>query len=137
MAMSGITVDDEVKKAFDKLKLKPDCRYIQMKITEDKTRVEIEKKGDISESYDDFVNQLPRDDCRFVVLDYNPNKGGDKGVLVFISWIPDEARVAKKMVYASTNDTIKKQCDTNHYVQANDLGDLAESAIAEKTKSKV
>ncbi|KAL4574820.1 hypothetical protein LXL04_021659 [Taraxacum kok-saghyz] len=110
-AASGMAVDDECKLKFLELKAKRNYRYIVFKI--EQQQVNIEKLGGPSESYEDFTNSLPRDECRYAVFDFDfiTDENCQKSKIFFIAWAPDTAKVRAKMVYASSKDRFKRELD--------------------------
>jgi len=83
-------------------------RYYIYKI-EDKKTIVIDKKGDISKSYEDFCNDMPDDDCRYglIDLDFKTDDGRPTSKLVFITWNPDTANVRNKMLYSGSKEALK------------------------------
>jgi len=138
--MSGVSVDDAIKSAFEDMKHgKKTKRYIQMKMTDDLKKIEIEKEAPKSESYEDFVAQLPRDECRYALVDY-PCKGaetGDREVLILIVWCPDSSKIKQKMLYASSKDAVKQVCSgVQAEIQANDFDGVSVETVNDKIKNK-
>jgi len=85
--MSGVEVADDVVTEFQTIKLAKKYSYIQMKISDDRTVIEIEKTVDTS-SYEDFVKQFPANDCRYAIYDfeYELGESGQRNELVFVIW---------------------------------------------------
>jgi len=99
-------------------------RYFIYKLDKDTSTVEIEKKGDLTKTYDDFVSELPENDCRYGVIDleFETNDGRETSKLVFISWCPDTAKVRPKMLYSGSKEAIRLaligvaiHINANHY----------------------
>ena len=108
---TGVVVDENVSKMFQKFKLKHEdfkLRYFTYLI-KDKKVIEIDKQGPITATYDDFVKDLPENDCRYGVIDleFESEDGRPTSKLVFISWNPDTASVRSKMVYAGSKEAMK------------------------------
>ena len=80
-------------------------RYFIYKI-EDKKRVVIEKQGERDKTYDDFVEDLPENDCRYGVIDieFETTDGRPTSKIVFITWNPDTAPVRPKMLYSGSKE---------------------------------
>lgn len=139
-AMSGVTVDDKIKQAFDDMKHGgKKNRYIQMKITDDLKQVDIEKCAPKAETYADFVSQLPPNECRYAVVDYcyEGKETGPKDLLVLIVWCPDSAKVKEKMLYASTKEAVKQICTgVAAEIQANDFDGVSDDTVRDKVKNK-
>lgn len=131
---SGVKVSEDCVAIFNEIKLKHTKRYIIYKI-ENKKQIVIEKEGAKEETYDDFVNAIPKDEPRYAVVDfeYTTEDGRKQEKLVFVFWSPDEGKVQNKMLYASSKDNIKKALSGfAKEVQANDAGDLDAAEIQKK-----
>lgn len=139
-AMSGVSLSDEIKPLFDDMKHgKKVNRYLQMKMSEDFKEIVVDKSAPKSESYDDFVAQLPPKECRYAVVDfaYEGNETGSKEVLIFVVWCPDNASVKHKMLYASSKDAVKSTCTgVAAEIQATDFDEVSAATILDKVKSK-
>lgn len=108
-----MAVNDECKLKFLELKAKRTHRSIVFKIEEKQKEVIVEKVGDPTQSYEDFSNSLPSNECRYAVFDFDfvTNENCQKSRIFFIAWSPDTARVRSKMIYASTKERIKRELD--------------------------
>ncbi|KAG6716906.1 hypothetical protein I3842_04G071600, partial [Carya illinoinensis] len=108
---SGMAVSDECKLKFLELKSKRNYRFIIFKI-ENQTVV-VEKLGNPDETYEDFTESLPADECRYAVFDFDfiTEENCQKSKIFFIAWSPDTSRVRSKMVYASSKDRFKRELD--------------------------
>eukprot|EP01083_Nonionella_stella_P149013 472644_1 len=107
MAMTGITVGDEVVNLFNDFKLKrTQYKVITFKIDGDNV-TEAEKLE--SSDFDEFLGVLPADEGRFCVLDfsYETTDGRPSDKVVFVSWIPDTCKVREKMKYSGTKEAVK------------------------------
>jgi len=87
MAASGVSVQDEVVNQFNNIKLKHMYRYVQLKLTNDLKEIEVEKTVETS-TYAEFIAQLPKEDCRYVIYDFQFDVGdaGQREQLIFINW---------------------------------------------------
>lgn len=85
-AASGMAVHDDCKLKFLELKAKRIYRFIIFKI--DAQQVVLEKLGDPEESYEDFTNSLPADECRYAVFDFDfiTSENCQKSKIFFIAW---------------------------------------------------
>ncbi|KAH9611069.1 hypothetical protein KSS87_018972, partial [Heliosperma pusillum] len=110
-AASGMAVDDECNHKFRELKAKRSYRFITFRI--DGQQVVVDKIGGPDESYDDFANSLPADECRYAVYDFDfiTDENCQKSKIFFIAWSPDTSKVRMKMVYASSKDRFKRELD--------------------------
>ena len=85
-AASGMAVDDECKTKFQDLKAKRSYRFITFKISGQ--QVVIDKSGGPRETYQDFTNSLPADECRYAVFDFDftTDENCQKSKIFFIAW---------------------------------------------------
>lgn len=139
--MSGVSLADDIKTHFDDMKHgKKTNRYMQMKMSDDSKQIVIDKLAPKSESYDDFISQLPTDQCRYAVVDFpfeGSETGAQKEVLVFVVWCPEGASVKQKMLYASSKDAIKSTCGgVAAEIQATDFDEVSRDTVLGKVGSK-
>ncbi|GMN57278.1 hypothetical protein TIFTF001_026387 [Ficus carica] len=108
-----MAVHDDCKLKFLELKAKRTYRFIVFKIEEKQKQVLVEKLGEPTESYENFTANLPADECRYAVYDYDfvTEENVQKSRIIFIAWSPDTARVRSKMIYASSKDRFKRELD--------------------------
>jgi cofilin len=136
MAASGVSVQDAVVSEFNNIKIGHKYGFIQMKITNDLKEIEVEKTVETgSSTYEDFVNQLPPNDCRYAIYDFHfdTGKAGQREQLIFIVWCPDTAPVRTKMLYAASKDALKKKLvGINHEIQATEPSDLNQKDVTDK-----
>ena len=121
------------------LKLRKKFRYVVYKLNEDNTAIVIEKKVEVCEKYEDFLADLPDDDCRYAVYDFEFEKSpgeGTRNKICFIVWVPDTSKVRQKMLYASSKDAIRKKlAGVATEIQATDMSEVSHDAVLEKAKS--
>ncbi|KAM5560059.1 actin-depolymerizing factor 2 [Rosa sericea] len=112
-AASGMAVHDECKLKFLELKTKRTYRSIVYKIEEKQKQVIVEATGDPTQTYENFTDSLPSDECRYAVFDFDflTPEGVPKSRIFFIAWSPDTSRVRNKMIYASSKDRFKRELD--------------------------
>ncbi|CAH9130320.1 unnamed protein product [Cuscuta epithymum] len=89
-AASGMAVHDDCKLKFLELKGKRTHRYIVYKIEE--KQIVVEKLGDPGESYDEFIQNLPANESRYAVYDYDfvSKENVPKSRIFFIAWTRDK-----------------------------------------------
>lgn len=127
---TGVVVADDVTFAFNEFKLKKGefkLRYFVYKMSDDKKTIVIEKKGDLTKTYEDFVADLPEHDCRYGVvdLDFESDDGRPTSKLVFISWNPDTAKIRAKMLYSGSKEAIKSALNgVGIHINATDHSEL-------------
>lgn len=66
-------------------------KYLTFVITADKTQIVLEKTGMRAETdektYEEFLKELPTDECRYAVYDWKVEKdGGIRNLLIFYTW---------------------------------------------------
>jgi len=124
---SGIAISDDVVHKFNELKLAHNMRYTLFKMSDDLTQVVLEKTAPNSATWADFEKDLPKDDCRYGIFDFEYEKdGGRRNKIVFVVWCPETSKIKSKMLYTSTKDSLKKKlvgigCE----VQATDASEIS------------
>uniref|UniRef100_A0A7S2EY82 ADF-H domain-containing protein n=1 Tax=Stereomyxa ramosa TaxID=1078864 RepID=A0A7S2EY82_9EUKA len=133
--MSGIAISADVQAKFQEMKLGHCYRYIIFRMSDDLTEVIVEKTAPETASYDDFVAELPENDCRYALYDYEADMGSDgiRNKLCFVLWCPDSSRIKPKMLYTSTKESMKKVLvGINTEIQATDYSEIAEDVVKER-----
>ena len=63
-----------------------------LQISDDWEVIDVHKKGEKGSSYDDFLEELPEDECRYAIYDYEFEDDGRKqSKILFVVWAPDTA----------------------------------------------
>nr|KAJ0201778.1 hypothetical protein LSAT_V11C600301480 [Lactuca sativa] len=130
-----MAVNDECKLKFLELK-KRNYRFIVFKIEDKSHQVVVEKLGQPNESYNDLLNNLPSNECRYAVfdLDFVTKENCQKSKIFFFAWSPDSSRVRSKMIYASSKDRFKRELDGIQFeLQATDVGEMSLDIIKSRT----
>ncbi|XP_030936751.1 actin-depolymerizing factor 7-like [Quercus lobata] len=128
-----MTGHDECKLKFVELKAKRNYRFIIFKIEDQE--VVVEKLGSPYETYEDFTESLPANECRYVVYDFDfiTDENCQKSKIFFIAWSPDTSKVRSKMVYASSKDRFKRELDGIQVeLQATDPSEMSLDIIKER-----
>ncbi|KAF9152547.1 cofilin [Linnemannia schmuckeri] len=136
MATSGVKVHQNCIDAFLELKLGKTHKYIIYKVSDDLKSIEVVKQSNDAD-YDNFLKELPEDDCRWAVYDfaYKTADGGDRNKIVFYSWAPDNAKVKAKMLYSSSKEGLRKVLNGLAVeVQGTDLDEVAHETVLEKIR---
>mmetsp|Transcript_17162 Transcript_17162/g.29037 ORF Transcript_17162/g.29037 Transcript_17162/m.29037 type:complete len:143 (-) Transcript_17162:207-635(-) len=126
---TGVAVSDEVSTSFQKFKLQQEpfkLRYFVYEIKDKKTIV-IEKQGAREKTYEDLVEELPENDCRYVLIDleFESADGRPTSKLVFISWNPDTASIRSKMLYSGSKEVLKSALNgVGIHINATDYSEL-------------
>ena len=125
---TGINIPDEVRAEFQALRLKRKYRYIIMKVNEAKDGVEVEKTGERDETFDQFKENMPKNNSRWAVydLEWNADDGRKLSKLLFILFAPDDnLDKAERFVVTCNKDQVKsKMSETNRDLQINSWDDL-------------
>jgi len=106
---SGVTVNQICLDAFQALKAQRANKYIVFQLNDDRTEVVVSKTS-TSCVYNEFLRDLPEDDCRWAVydLEFEKTGAGVRNKICFVSWSPDSAKIKSKMVYASSRDALRR-----------------------------
>ncbi|KAF8945441.1 cofilin [Haplosporangium gracile] len=109
VATSGVKVIPACVDTFQELKLGKAHKYIIYKISDNLETIEVVKSSTDAD-YDNFLKELPEDDCRWAVYDFafKTTDGGDRNKIVFFSWSPDSAKIKPKMLYSSSKEGLRK-----------------------------
>jgi len=135
---SGVGVHESCLEAFQKLKLKKTTKYIIFAINKEKTEI-IMLKESTSKEYDEFLADLPENECRWAVydLEFNVEEGGLRNKLVFYHWSPDTAKIKDKMVYASSRDALRRSFQGIAVeIQGTDFSEVAHETVLEKASKR-
>mmetsp|Transcript_12027 Transcript_12027/g.32400 ORF Transcript_12027/g.32400 Transcript_12027/m.32400 type:complete len:149 (-) Transcript_12027:386-832(-) len=109
---SGVAVNPECIEAFNSLK-KRDCRGVILKINDGMTEIGVEKtlpattetKKSPKEDWIAAMAELPENDCRFLIYDFEyEHQGLPKSKLIFMKWAPEASKIKSKMIYASSQE---------------------------------
>jgi len=135
MSRSGVAVHDSSLTAFNELKLGKTHKFVIYAINDAKTEIVV-SKASAEDKYDDFVAELPENDCRYAVYDFEyetPSGEGKRSKIVFFIWSPDTAPVKAKMIYASSKDAIRRALNgVSTEVQGTDFSEIAYETVLEK-----
>ncbi|KAF7364966.1 putative actin cross-linking [Mycena venus] len=131
---SGVAVNEECLEKYQTLKIGKKFKYIVFGLNKDNTEIVVEKTS-TSQSYDDFIADLPESECRWAVydLEFEKEDGGKRNKLVFYSWAPDTAKIKAKMVFASSKDALRRSLvGIAVEIQGTDFSEVAYEAVMEK-----
>lgn len=82
---SGVQVADVCITTYQQLKLGKKFKYILFALNDDLSEIVVEKTSDAPD-YEAFVEDLPKDQCRWAVYDLEFEKDGKRNKLCFVSW---------------------------------------------------
>ncbi|KAG8933046.1 cofilin [Tulasnella sp. 417] len=109
---SGVGVNEESVRAYNELKQgKPGkkWKYVIYKLNSAMTEIIVDKTSE-DKDYETFLGDLPSDEPRWAVYDFEYSKGeeGKRNKITFFSWTPDAAKIKQRMVYASSRESLKR-----------------------------
>lgn len=143
---SGIKLDPECKEMFAQIKDKKQHGYAVMMINKEQTAVVMETKGlkledrEVSTtraSFDAMKEYVMKSQQpRYILSDvtYERDNAGKKDVVVYIYWCSDNVPVKQRMVYASTNEALKKSFAGIKHMECHDEDDFSYDSIVSKLK---
>jgi cofilin len=136
---SGVTVNQQCLETYSDLKLRKKYRYIIYRINDQSTEIIVEKTaertGDSPAQYEELIQVLPETECRWVVYDFEFEKGdaGKRSKLMFISWVPDSAKIKPKMLAASSRQALRQALQgIAGEIQATDISEVAFEQVLDK-----
>jgi len=105
------------------------------KVSDDNKEIVVEKTSDDSD-YEAFLKDLPKDDCRYAVYDFEYEKEGKRSRILFYSWAPGAAK--SKMIFASFTSTFRK-CFIGivEDIQGTDYDEVSHEAVLEKVTRRL
>jgi len=135
---SGVKVHDDCISKYQEMKLGHSLRYIVYKISDDKTQIVVESSGASSETFKDFVQKLPKEACRYGVVDFEfEAEGAKRNKLVFVLWAPDTSPISSKMSFASSKAQLRQALvGIGAEVQATDASEIDYNVFIEKVTKK-
>jgi cofilin len=109
--VSGMKCSDEQVTLYNELKIDKKHRCIILKLNSTNDGLEVEHVGSRDFQIKELENQLPNDDCRFIIFDFeydtdeNPPRHTTK--LILILWCPDNTPIKKRVPFSSTKAEVK------------------------------
>ncbi|KAF9079072.1 cofilin, partial [Mortierella sp. AM989] len=110
-----------------------EAKYIIYKLNDAMDSIVVEKEA-ATDTYDDFLADLPENDCRYAVynFDYNTPEGV-RNKIVFYTWASNVASLKHKMIYASSKGALRKSLiGIGLEILGNDFDEVAYDAVLEK-----
>ncbi|KIJ62612.1 hypothetical protein HYDPIDRAFT_157413 [Hydnomerulius pinastri MD-312] len=132
---SGVPVSPDVITQFKDLKGRK-LKYIIFNLNPTNTEIIVEKTSTVKD-YDEFLKDLPEQECRWAVYDFEFEKdGAPRNKIFFFSWSPDTAKMKPKMVFASSREGLRRTLDgVQLEIQGTDATEVEYSAIFTKAQS--
>ncbi|KAH9448066.1 hypothetical protein MJO29_011387 [Puccinia striiformis f. sp. tritici] len=132
---SGVSVHSQCIQDFMSLKLGKKTKYIIYALSADSKEIVVEKVSE-SQSYDEFLEDLPAGACRYAVYDFEyelEESEGKRNKLCFFTWSPDEAKIKNKMLYAASKKAIRDALvGIGMEIQGTDASEVAYNTVLEK-----
>jgi len=121
MAMSGVTVQDQCVKMWERMKTSK-IKSCQFKLTKDNKQIEVDEASVIEKgtegAWKKFTSSLPDNECRYAIYDVDMSidlgaglPAGTRTKLTFIVWSPSSSPIKQKMISAASKDALKKKLD--------------------------
>jgi len=133
---SGVKIANNCVSTFEDLKLKKKMIAIFYKIGDTSSEIEVEKtlEGD-KYTFEKVIAEIPKNECRYVVIDYAYDHEGPKNKICFVAWCPDTAPIKKKMLYTSSKDSLRKALTgVAVEIQGTDESEISNASFLEKCK---
>lgn len=139
---SGIKCANEVVETFLEMRDKRKYRYIMFRIRKG-TRldsVNVGKKGEREKTFIQFIQDIPKDEPRFLLYDFSyttDTSSQQRERILFIYWCPDNARVQDKALYAATKRGVLEQIQSLNvieHIELTDPEDINEKNLLFKVK---
>ncbi|KAL5017019.1 hypothetical protein ScPMuIL_006608 [Solemya velum] len=151
MSMSGITVQDDIVKTFEDMKMNKTYRFL--KLTVDGKSVIVQSKEPRANKADDQKSNdedpsaaeystdceatLEDNKCGWLIYDMQMSAKSEERHLIFVTWCPDTANVKDKMITSSTSEYLKKKFNgIKLFVQATDRSELDVHSIRADLQKK-
>ncbi|KAL9952172.1 hypothetical protein ACROYT_G039387 [Oculina patagonica] len=144
---SGIKMNQDCKEVFTAIKDKHIHGYAVMMI-QDKKEIVLEKTVDphpdkTPETSEKIFDEMKKEVLelggpRYILFDisYQRKSGTCKDVVIYIYWCPDTMKIGEKMIYAASNDTLKKAFTGIKHYECHDEDEFSYKEIADDLKSK-
>jgi len=86
MANTGVTMDNDLVPLYNDFKLRKTCKYFTMRLSDDSSKIILDKVGDNTKTYADFLAELPANDCRYAIVnvDYALSDGQRSKIVFFL-----------------------------------------------------
>lgn len=136
--MAGIKIDNACIEQFEQLNKKSAISWIIYRLSDDLTKVEIEKLGTHQEAHlESMLAQLPEESPRWVAFHFNYNVGADgkRTKTVLLNWCPSKAPIKQKMVFAATSVAFRRALvGVQIGFEASSKSDITQETVTEQCK---
>lgn len=146
---SGIKLDERCKNMFSLVKDKHEHAWVIMKIENKQavvvkaTHGKLESRTDVGKNrilFDEMLQKVEEmgGPC-YILFDfiYEQSSGSSKDKPIYIYWCDDDTvGVKEKMMYAATNNELKKQCDGFAPYEMHDKDDFNFKFVSDDLKGK-
>ncbi|EPY25059.1 cofilin [Strigomonas culicis] len=135
MAMSGVTLADNVAPRMNELRLKK-SQYVLLAIGDDGKQIIVKDVGERGSTYEDFVAKMSEDEPVYAAFDFTYEiDGAKRDKLLLVQWIPDGVKPRSKMLYSSSRDALHPVSEGYLPIQANDKSDLEKDEVIRRIKA--
>lgn len=114
---------------------KKKLKFIIFKINDGKTEIVVDETSTAHE-YDDFLEKLPENECRYAVYDFEyelASGEGKRSKIVFFAWTPDNSPIRSKMLYASSRDALRRALSgVSSDIQGTDFSEVSYESVLER-----
>lgn len=128
------TIQDECLDAFRILKNERKYRWVIYKI--ENLRIQVDKTGDRSDTYEDFVSALPGSNCRYALYDYEfstqESHSRATSKLYFVMWSPPNSNDKDRVTYTQAMQQLFMKLDGTVKFNAAEEEDLEDLLQDEK-----
>ncbi|KZT09243.1 actin depolymerizing factor, partial [Laetiporus sulphureus 93-53] len=131
---SGVGVGPDCMTAYQSLKLGKKIKYIIFTLNKDNTEIVVEKQSE-SHNYEDFLADLPENEPRWAIYDFEYEKegAGKRNKITFFSWSPDDSKIKQKMLFASSKDALRRSLvGVAAEIQGTDYSEVAYESVLDK-----
>jgi cofilin len=135
--LTAIKLADECFEIWNQFRFGNKYHYIIFNFSNDLRYIVVEKTVDKSKTYDDLLDDLPPRDVRYVVYDFHfkADDGTDRNKLIFIVWAPDITPVKRKMLIASTKQSVKNSLSgISVEIQSTDYSEIQHDVVLSKVQ---
>ena len=145
MPETGIPVSDNCMTKFQEMQMRNAHRYMVFSI-QNNNKIDVEIAGDSEAEFEDLLNKLPENDCRYAVIKKSfdvPStvqglNEGTRTKTVFILWAPSAAGIKSKFIYSASKESLKQKLGGLVLeIQAGNKTSFSEQQVLDKCLSTV
>ena len=134
--VSALELHEDIANEFKNLSFKRKHRYMICKLSDDQKSAIVEKIGARDSTFEDFQNDMPKDEPRWAVyeIEWTSDDQRKEAKVIFINYSPDNAKVPKdRFAYSQFKSAVRAKIDPIHKeLQVNDHADINWNAFREE-----